>query len=730
MSYPIGPKHDDDSIDLHALLGKLLDRKWLILGVTLSFMVVALAYVTLARPVYQADALIQVEPAVHNLPVLNDLSQPPSTTIPQAATEIALITSRSVLNKAASDLKLDILIEPWRFPLIGGYISRHYIPNQPGDVAPPHFGFSRDGWGGEQLDISRLDVPTALLGQKLSLRAGESGHFSLYDKHGQMLLQGIAGQPASDHGVSIQVATLKANPGTGFDVTKQRVQAVIDRLHVDIDAEEQGKDSGIIRLTYPDADADRAVAVLDHIGTEYVRENIARNSAEAASQLEFVTSQLPKVHNDLDKAQTALNAFQTMAHSVDVGMQTKALLDQGIALDTNIDQLRIQQADVERRYTSEHPAYQALMQQIGQLNAKKEGLQKQIDSLPDTQQQLLKLNRDVQVSNANYTTLLNQAQQLDIARAGTVGNVRVVDQGATDVTAPFKPKKLLIIVIASILGCFLAIGYVLLLQVLNRGIEDPAAIEAIGLPVYASIPLSSTQCEASAHRQQDDGRMHLLAVDTPTDLAIEALRSLRTSLHFARLEAKNHVLMIAGASPHAGKSFIAANLAAVIANSGQRVLLIDGDLRKGGLHRLVGSMSGDGLSELLSGKIDLEKSLRPTATENLFFIPRGQVPPNPSELLMHPNFAALIQRVAGLYDLVIIDTPPILAVTDAAIIGCHAGIGLLVARFGGSLPHELALAKQRFEQGGVQLKGAILNAVEKRTGHDYRYGHTYGADAA
>lgn len=731
MPHTTEQKKDDDSIDLRELIGTLLDRKWLIIAVTLIFLVVAFAYVTLATPIYQANSLLQVEQTTPTLPGLSQISQTLGASTSQAVTEIALVTSRRVLGKTVSDLRLDIQVQPWRFPVLGGYIARHYAPDHPGDVAPPHLGLSRYGWGGEKLSIFQLDVPTPLLGKQLTLRAGESGQFILYDDHGNQLVKGQVGQPASGHGVRIQVETLKANPGTGFDVTRQRTLAAIDQLQQkDIDAEEQGKDSGIIQVTYPNADPDLAVAVLDHIDNEYVRLNVARNSEEAAHQLEFVKGQLPGVRRDLEKAEAAMNAFQVKAHSVDISLQTKALLDQSVTIDNNIEQLRIQQADIERRYTSQHPAYKALMQQIDTLTAQKDGLQNQIGQLPDTQQQLLKLDRDVQVSNTTYTSLLNQAQQLDIARAGTIGNVRVVDVAETDVTSPLKPKKILIVLIAPFLGCFLVVGYVLLLQVLNRGIEDPASIEELGLPVYASIPLSPTQSEDSAHeqRQRRDGRLHLLAVNSPADLAVEALRSLRTSLHFAGLEVTNNVMMISGASPNAGKTFISTNLAAVIANAGQRVLLIDGDLRRGDLHRTMGDKHTNGLSELLSGKIDLEKATRHSTVENLDFIPRGQVPPNPSELLMHPNFTAFIERMAVLYDQVIVDTPPILAVTDAAVIGRHAGINLLVARFGVNQTRELELAMQRFEQNGIQLKGAIFNAVEKRTSGYYSYGYaSYGS---
>jgi len=271
------------------------------------------------------------------------------------------------------------------------------------------------------------------------------------------------------------------------------------------------------------------------------------------------------------------------------------------------------------------------------------------------------------------------------------------------------------------------IAFVLTRQVLNRSVEDPADIEQLGLPVYASIFLSSQE-RANALRPQrrQSLRPNLLAFSAPSDLAMEALRGLRTSLHFARIEPKNNLLMIAGPSAGVGKTFVSSNLAVTIAQAGQRVLLIDADMRRGTLHEVMGTRWEDGLSELISGQIQLEAAVRHVrGTENLSFISRGKVPPNPSELLMHPDFAALLQELAPLYDLVIIDTPPVLAVTDAAVIGHHVGTTLLVVRFGVNQAREVALAKQRLEQNGVKVKGAIVNAVQRRSAGHYSYSYSY-----
>ncbi|MEO5830552.1 MAG: polysaccharide biosynthesis tyrosine autokinase [Rhodanobacter sp.] len=715
----------DDDIDLRVILGTLFDHKWMISAITLFFFVVAVLYALLATPIYQASAIVQVEKTAPSLPGLDDVVQTLGISTSQAITEIQLLTSRTVVGEAVDNLNLDIDIEPERFPVVGAFLARRFTPASPGMVAPPMGGLNRYDWGGAQLDIFRLDVPQDLLDQPLHLVAGENGAYILKDDDGQALLSGRVGESATGHGITMQVKALRANPGTTFDVVQHARLPLITSLQQGLVATEQGKDSGIIELDYRSPDPVAATQLLDQISSLYVRQNVDRNSAEAASSLKFVKEQLPQVKLELEQATQAMNAFQTRAHSVDITMQTKALLDQVVAIDASLGQLHMQMSDMQHHFTPAHPAYKALAQQIGQMEGQKGAMQKQIGSLPDTQQQMLRLARDVQVSNQTYTNLLNQAQQLNIARAGTVGNVRVIDPAATDTSKPVWPRRILLVFGATVFGGLLAIGLVFLRQLLNRGVEDPAAIERLGLPVYVSIPRSEVQRETSLRmRHRHANRQNLLALSAPADMATEALRSLRTSLHFARLEAKNNLLLISSSRPGVGKSFVAANLAAVSAEAGQRVLLIDADMRKGSLHKVIGGKAEVGLSELISGQADLPQVLRNVdGISSLFFIPRGKIPPNPSELLMHARFTALLESLKPRFDLIIIDTPPILAVTDAAVIGHHVGTSLLVVQFGVNQPREVALAKQRFEQNGVAIKGAIFNLVEKRSAGHYAYAY-------
>jgi len=719
-------RDDDDDIDLLALFGTLIDSKWIIVGITAFFCAVGVAYALLSTPVYQANALVQVEEKKGGMAALGgmgEMSEMFGGTSP-AVTEIELLKSRAVLGKAVENLKLDVIVEPNYFPLIGHFLSRRFEPVSENQVASPLLGLNSFTWGGEKLDIFQLEVPDAYLGKGLTLRSEGNGAFTLLNDDDEALLHGQAGEKLEQNGFKLQVSALNANAGALLTVTKQRRLNTILQYQEDVSASERGKESGIIALSLENEDPDLANKVLDEINRLYVLQNVQRNSAEAAQSLDFLRSQLPDVRKQLEKAEGQLNAYQSSARSVDITIETKAVLDQIVALETLISELKLKQAEMEHRFTREHPSYQALMTQMGQLDQQKRGLEKKIKNLPETQQELLRLTRDMQVTTDIYTQLLNKTQELDIVRAGTVGNVRVIDSADANIEKPVKPKKALAVLIATLLGALVAIAYVLVRKAMNRGVEDPEVIEQLGIPVYASIPLSKGQSQIEGtlkgNSRASTGSL-LLAVNNPADLAVESLRSLRTSLHFATLEAKNNILMISGPSPAVGKSFVSCNLAAIIAQTGQKVLLVDADMRKGYLNKMFRMDVSNGLSDLLAGKIDLNKATHSTEVDNLHVITRGQIPPNPSELLMHSNFTRFLEQVSSQYDLVIIDTPPILAVTDAALVGRQSGTNLIVTRFGVNAAKEIAVTKRRFEQNGIAVKGAIFNAVERKASA-YGYG--------
>lgn len=713
-------------VDLPSLAGLLFEHKGLIFFGTLLFLLASLAYIVVTTPQYEANAVVQVENRTPGVPGVDAEAAMPATPAAEASstTEIQLLGSRHVLGEAVKKLGLDIEVEPARFPLIGEFMARRFQESHPGALAKPWFGQRSYGWGGESLRISKLEVPASLADVALQLVAGEGGRYTLADPAGRVLVNGRVGQTVNANGIQLLVTTLKAGPGMRFSVVRRNDVALVEELKRDIKAAEQGRDSGIIALTYANPDPQRAQKLLDEVTQAYVYQNVDRNSAEAAKRLQFVTAQLPKVRDELTKAQAALHDFQTRTQTMDVATQNKALLDQALALDSGLNQLRVQATEVTGRFTPEHPTYQALQRQIGQFQRDKSNLQSRIRQLPDAEQGLFRLNSDVQITSQTYANLLDQAQRLKIASASAVGNVRIIDPAAVNLEEPAWPKPLPTLVIGTAVGAVLMIAFVLLRQLFKRGIEDPDDIELLGLPVYASIPYSSRGRELAEDSTGRLRRHRLLALRAPTDLAMEAVRTLRTQLNYSQRRSGNNLLMISAPSPAIGKTFVCANLAMSMAQGGQRVLLIDADLRRGALHRALGLRCEKGLSELVAGRIEPDQAIRQVqGADGLFFISRGSVPSNPSELLMHHRLPELLRRLSMQYDVVVIDTPPVLAVTDAVLIGRHVGTCLMVVRWGRNHQREIALAKQRLEQNGVEVDGAILNGVEHRGAGQYAYSH-------
>lgn len=697
-------RNSAEVINLGRIMGLMLDNKWLIIGITCFFALTGVIYALCTTPVYQADALVQVEQKSGGIPGLSDVSDMlGSGGDSETSTEIELIKSRMIISQTVDELNLNVLIQP-DFPY---GVSKGLA--------------ARLGWHAGTLLVSRFQVPAAYEGRTFTLQLQDKGGYQL-SLDGTELLQGKAGELAqSQDGISLLVTDLKGEPGQRFTLTKLSELQVINDLQQRLMVSEKGSKTGILALSLNGDDRDAIRAVLESVARNYVMKNIERNAAEAEKSLQFLQSHLPDVRSSLEDSEQKLNNYRQKNESVDLNLETKAVLDTMVSLETQLNELTFKESDIAHQFTKAHPAYISLMDKRQTLLKEKERINQQVQKLPKMQQDVLRLTRDVQVGQEIYLQLLNKVQELNILKAGTVGNVRIIDHAAVQIK-PVKPKKTLIVVIATLLGSMLSLALVFIRAAFNRGVEGPDELEKLGINVYATVPFSEWQQEHS-RKQQKGKKLTLLAQHNPADLSIEALRNLRTSLHFAMMEARNKVLTITGPNPAIGKTFVIGNLASVIAQGGQKVLLIDADMRKGHLHHYLAA-GKTGLSDYLSGQKDLTQIVVHGEAHSFDFIPRGQVPPNPSELLMHPRFSALLEWASEHYDLVLIDTPPLLAVTDAAIVGRLAGTVLLVARFGVTAAKEVEITQRRLEQNGIEVKGVILNAMEKRAAG--YYGGSYG----
>lgn len=697
-----------DEIDLGKLFGILLDAKWIIIITTFVFAVLGGAFALLSTPIYKADGLIQIEQkssgGIGSL--VGDMGELFSSES-SATTEIEIIRSRMILGDTVDKFNLTTVVTPEYIPLLGKGLAR---------------------LTGERnaVNVSRFTIPRHAEDDQFSIVVLDSRAQSYQLlRNDKLVLEGQAGQLAKKGGVELFVTDLNATDGFKFEIRKRNNLDAIEWLKQNLSVSERGKQTGILELSFTGENRGEITGILNDIAQNYFLQNVERKSAEAEKSLAFLKDNLPNVKHSLTEAEDILNAFRQKNDSIDLGLEAQSTLKVMVELEAQLNELTFKESEISQRFTKDHPAYRSLLDKRATLLKEKERLNQQIQKMPKTQREVLRMTRDVEVNQQIYVQLLNKVQELSIVKAGTVGNVRILDR-AEAYAAPVKPKKALIVVLATLLGGMLSVAFVLVKAALHRGVENPDDIEQIGLSVYASVPKSNLQLELfnklKRHRKQNQ-ELTLLAESNPADLSVEALRGLRTSLHFAMMEAKNNVLMISGPAPGIGKSFVSTNFSAVAAKTGQKVLLIDADMRKGYLQQPFGLAWENGLSDFLCGKIGLNEAIKTTQVDNLDIMTRGQVPPNPSELLMHPRFKTLVEWASEHYDLVIIDTPPVLAVTDPSIVGALAGTTLMVARFGMNTVKEIDVARNRFEQSGIEVKGVILNATEKKASSYYGYGY-------
>ncbi len=726
-----------EELNLGELLDTVLQRLWLVGAIFLAVVAGGIAYACFATPIYRADALIQVEDqkpsSLSGVQAISDMLGGGAASV---AGEVEIIRSREVILKAIAAAQADISVTVKnRFPLIGNLVAR--LGETEGKLRAPVLGLKSYAWGGEKLELGELVIPDAFLGRPLIIRATESG-YEVVDADGVIVASGIVGRlsrfPMNGGEGSLLIKTLVANPGTEFEIIKAAPIDAYRSVLSNLTAGEASRQSNIIRIRYEDPSVHRANTLVNAIANAYLAQNVERRTAEATQRLNFLDKQLPIIKKNVEQAEEALNRYRTKTNTVNVEKNTDTLLSRAIEVEKERLQLELQRDSLLQRYQSSHPTVRAVEEQLAAVRRAAEKVNESVNSLPAAQRDLLRLQRDADVSAQLYIALLNDAQQLRVAKAGTVGNVRVIDYAIPD-RQPVAPKRALIIIISALVGLMSGVLAAFVQRSLRPTIRDPEEIErATGLPVYATIPESALQKKLDSHRRGRSrpittGARQILSALHPDDPAVESLRSFRTALAFALIGAENKNIVLTGPTPALGKSFISANLSALVAGTDKRVLLIETDLRRPQLGRYFGYDNVPGLSNVLAGTTKLEDAVlaRPEPSLNLDVLLSGTIPPNPGELLLGERFKQLLEEVAPFYDHVILDSSPVLPVADTLAVAQHASTVFLVVRAEQSTLREVRDALQKLKGVGISVKGIIFNGVKRhRLTSSYTYGYYYG----
>lgn len=710
---------------------------WLLLASALLLgLLLASVHLYLTKPVYKSTASVLFETKSSEMMLAYGDAAGGLAASGFGATlaEMAIIQSQLVLTRVVQDTKSDIQVQPRYFPVIGEPLARR--SSSLGQALSKLPGLRRYVWSAVDLQVPTLEVPQELEGRSFTLRALPSGKFDLFSGATALVIGAEIGKPQevilnkeSDAVLRIFVSELSAPAGAHFSVRRVPLSSAVRAMKGRLTIDEKPRGSGVIQITATSFDRKDAAKLANSVANAYLRQNVERRSAEAAKTLAFLKTQLPGVRSQLQQAESAVNAYLLSHSTIDLDKDAEFVLSESAEVERKRNELNQKRAELLLSLTAAHPAVKTIDMQLTKVGERSIRLDKAIAKLPETQQELLSLRREVEVNTNLYTVMLNNMQQLEVAEAGTLGNVRIIDDASVP-GAPFKPIPLIEIVAGMIGGLVLGLLIIGLRLLLDHAEHDPTVIERMsGVPVYATIPFSRAEQKIFQKASGDDnGAARLLAIADPRDPAAEALRSLRTTLHFSVFESGRKSIMFTGPTPGIGKSFVTANLSAVLAQVPMKVILIDADLRRGTVHEYYGLTRGKGVSDYVLGA-SLDEVLRESSIPGLSLISTGEVPPNPSELLMSPRFQQLIAEAEERADLILVDSGPILAVTDAGIIGRLVGGTLMVFKAGQHSRREIVESVKRLTQVNVRVRGLVINQVGRGRGYGYygygKYGYYY-----
>lgn len=713
---PPQPTEGADDFDIGAIFAQLLARKWTILLITLLGLLASAFWMQLPPNEYQARSVAQIEQRSSGVALPEELigellaGETGDSTL---ETEFHIIKSRLILDPVVEELGLDIRVIPARAPVVGDLLLRRPVPVLE-SLLPDRYVRA-----GESITIGRLVISREEIGTEFSLLVTGPDSFRISAEDGAAVEGRIGETVTLGNALEIEVAAIDAPEGRVFGLIRDPLRAASQRISRNLSVGAR-RDSEVVDFRYVGDDPEASVAIVNAVIQSYRTQNLNRRSAEIDQSIAFIEQQLPEVRTRLEEAVAALDAYQQDRQSEELSVNTSALVEQAVRLESSLRDMEFRESLLLENLTPDHPDVVSLRSGKAQIEARLRSVRAELAAVPDAERDLADLTTNVERERELEAQLTDRISQLRILKASTLANIRVLE--TAEVAELVGPSRLRPVILGGLLAFLAASGLVLLLNRMSRGIEDARAIDECGLSLFASVGLLRNLRNVRAGHPD-----YSIAQSQPKSLVSESLRGLRTGLQFSLSVAGSRCLMITSCAPGDGKSFISLNLALVSAETGSRVLLVDCDMRRGELAKHFGRTRADaGLSDLLAGKASFGEVLHKDEESGLEFIGTGSYPPNPSELLMTQRFSQLFDDLQDHYDLIILDAPPVLAVTDPGIIGQTAGLSLLVVRHLVTAKPEIEAAKRTMATAGVNLSGVVLNQFDmKRSSYGY-YGSKYG----
>ena len=385
------------------------------------------------------------------------------------------------------------------------------------------------------------------------------------------------------------------------------------------------------------------------------------------------------------------------------------------------------QTNIQRERYSESKAN--LIQEMEQLQASIDEIESRIQELnsvgeSQNQTELMRLQDQLVQYQNSYSALLSSYSEIGLAEANSSATVTVISPADTP-KAPIRPRVFSNTLLAMVLGAVAGVGLAFLVEYLDDTVKSPEDLQVTGLGVIGAVQRVPGNGKS--------GSSQIFAVGQPKSLVSEAYRTIRTNLQFSSLDTPLRSLVVTSAVATEGKTTTAANLAVVMAQAGNRIVLVDGDLRRPSTHKLFGLSNGTGLTTaLVEDPEALNGYLQDSGIENLRILPAGPIPPNPQELLGSQRMEELLRMLEKEADIVVLDTPPTLVVSDANVLAARASGVLMVVNTGKTRRAAVRQAVEGLRNVGANVLGCVLNMVSTRGARSsyyyssYYYSHYYG----
>jgi capsular exopolysaccharide synthesis family protein len=739
----------DESFDIKQLIKVLLAYRYMILFFTFLFLLASSYYAYFKQDIYKASTTIEVGiDGSRNNDVLSRAIRP---SVGNADTEKEIIQSRFLSQKAAQ--KVDII---HRY-----YTTLLYKERELYKETPFHVGMIK-GYGAS-FDFYPIDQKS----YRLVSKKWKYDHKHLYGEEVDTPFFHL-------NIIRVKEPRYKKYRFVVFDPQKAGALA---RGHVSVG--QRSKYSTVLRIAYEDNVALRAQEFANALAQAYLEQNIEKKTKEATRKLVFIDKQLKLITQNLKGSAIKLEEFKRNSNTVnlsskaeniirqmseqerklaEVSMEEKmlstlygrvksgkdlaslALVNSSLsqqALGSMVKELQsaiLKKKILREDYTEMYPEVVKLRRTITQLkqliistisNLQKSikereklfqksiaKLQKELNKLPADERMFGQLQRKFAINEKIYSYLLEKRSETAIIKASTVSKNRILDRALTP-SSPIKPKRKLMVIVGTFLGLFVGIVLAFLFAFMDNRIKNEEDLDVGGeIALLGTIP------------HIEHGAEELKVFSSPKSALAESFRHLRTNLQFMQGVGDSHVITLTSTISNEGKSTVAMNLAGIMSMTGKRTIILNLDMRKPTLHTKFSLDNTKGMSTLLSKHATLAEVIQHTAYENLDMITSGPTPPNPSELIQSSFMFKVLEKLREVYDVIIIDTPPIGLVTDARTLMYIADTSLYLLRANYSKKEFLKHIKSLAKEHHIKHLGIILNDVplEKR-GYGYGYGY-------